>query len=149
VKLAQSKNDGGSPHREPASAKRKIAAIVSAVLWTLSFFLAFVISPKSPYIWMPDTLLLIGFAPLLFIWVPAWPWFVFGVFNLFIGFVLEVAKFLPDKSLPGEMPRIRQHLADYHVPIAWMLVGLASIIYGLARVGRSWIRWLMARRSRL
>jgi hypothetical protein len=49
------------------SSARKISAVLSAVLWTVGFFLAFVIPKTSPLIWVPDFLLLIGFFPLLFI----------------------------------------------------------------------------------
>ena len=134
------KSEGDTP-------ARKIAAVLSAVLWTLGFFLAFVIQPTSRFIWIPDTLLLVGFFPLLMIWKPAWPWLVFGGCNLFIGIVLEVAKFLPDSSLPGEMRLVRAHLADYHAPLAWMFVGVVSIIYGVIRFFKGLYRWLSKRKA--
>jgi len=123
----------------------KIAALLSFVLWTLGFLLAFVIPPGSEWIWVPDTLLLVGFLPLLLSWRPAWPWLVFGFFNIFIGFVLQVAQFLPDTSLPGEMPKIRRHLAEYHVPLAWILVGALSVVYGLGRMIRGLIVRVLSR----
>ncbi len=43
----------------------KIAGIVSAVLWIVGFALAFVVPSTSPFMWVPDALLLIGFFPLL------------------------------------------------------------------------------------
>src|SRR5207302_1815663 len=104
------------------------------VLWTLSFFLAFTISSQSAYIWVPDFLLLLGFAPLLFIWKPGWPWLVFGSLNIFIGFVLEVAKYLPEESLPADMRPVRQHLAEYHVGLVWILFGLAAFVFGSIRI---------------
>jgi len=128
--------------------ERKIAAVASAVLWTAGFFLAFVISPKSPYIWAPDLLLLLGFFPLLLFWKPAWPWMIFGACNLFIAFVLMVAKYLPDASLPAELRLVRAHLADYHAPLSWMFVGVISIIYGLIRMIKGWLRWIDSKRTK-
>jgi len=116
------------------SLREKVAAVLSAVLWTLGFFLAFVISSLSPYIWLPDFLLLLGFIPLLFIWKPGWPWLVFGVVNVFIGFALEVTKFLPPGSLPAAMRPFREHLSQYHVSLDWILVGGFAFLYGLFRI---------------
>ncbi len=135
---------------EPSSASKKgmgrqFAAYGSAVIWTASFFLSFVIPPGSPLIWVPDTLLLLGFVPLLFIWKPAWPWLVFGFCNIGIGFVLAVTPFLDDSLLPGELPKVRQHLAEFHVPLVWILLGAASVLYGLVRLVRGLISWLHAR----
>jgi hypothetical protein len=123
------------------------ASILSAVLWTLGFFLAFVFPPNSPWIWLPDTLLLLGFFPLLLIWNPAWPWIAFGVLNVMIGFVLEVAKYLPDDKLPGEMPLVREHLAEFHVPWVWFIVGAVSVVYGIFRRVKGLTIWFMSRRK--
>lgn len=135
--------------REGHSPARKISAVLSALLWTAGFFLAFVIAPSSPYIWLPDFLLLAGFFPLLMIWKPAWPWIVFGVCNVFIGFVLEVAKFLPDRELPPEVRLVRGHLAQYHEPMTWMFVGVVSVIYGLVRLIKGTMRWLKERQRKI
>lgn len=127
---------------------RKVAAVLSAVLWTVGLFLAFIISPRSPYIWVPDFLLLVGFFPLLLIWNPAWPWLVYGFVNLFVGFMLEVARFVPAESLPADMRLMRAHLADYHHPLTWILVGAASFVYGVTRILKGWLRWLKEKMSR-
>ena len=119
---------------------RNIAAFLSAMLWTASFFLAFVIPSNSPYLWLPDTLLLVGFVPLLLVWKPTWPWFVFGVCNVVIGFALAVARYLPDADLPAHMPKVRQHLAEFHVPLVWILLGAASMIYGALSLISGWWR---------
>lgn len=127
---------------------RQLAAYGSAAIWTASFFLAFVIPPGTPMIWVPDTLLLLGFVPLLVIWKPAWPWLVFGSCNLGIGFVLAVAPFVEDSMLPGEMSAVRHHLAEFHVPLVWILLGTASVVYGLVRLVKSLIAWLASRSRR-
>lgn len=133
-----------SDRQSPA---RKVSAVLSAVLWTVGFFLAFVIPKTSPIIWVPDFLLLVGFFPLLFVWKPSWPWLVFGCCNLFIGFVLEVSKFLPDDSLPPEMRLVRAHLVEYHAPMAWMFVGVVALIYGAIRFVKGCLRWFRNRSS--
>lgn len=124
----------------------KAAGYLSAVLWIAGFLLAFVVPAASPFIWVPDTLLLAGFLPLLVFWRPAWPWLAFGVLNVFIGVVLFVAQFLPDSELPGEMPRVRQHLAELHVPLVWVLFGVFSFLFGLVRIVRGALAFLGRRR---
>ncbi len=151
----------------------KIAGIVSAVLWILGFALAFVVPADSPYMWVPDALLLIGFFPLLIFWKPSWPWLVFGVLNVVIGFVLLVATFLPVETLTTEMAKARQqltdakspyasafsqtateqmahvhtHLAKQHSPWTWMIVGIISTIYGIVRMIKNMIKWAAAKRK--
>jgi len=127
---------------------KKIAALLSVVLWTSGFLLAFVIAPQSPFIWVPDLLLLLGFLPLLILWKPVWPWIVFGVLNVFIGFVLLVAANLPEKGLPVTVTQLRQHLADYHQPFVWMLLGLACIAYALGRIITGVIVWVIKSKSK-
>lgn len=134
----------GKPGKNSGTGKG-LASILSALLWALGFFLAFVFPADSPWIWLPDTLLLSGFFPLLFIWKPAWPWIAFGILNVFIGFVLLVAKYLPDKELPGEMSLVRQHLAEFHAPWVWAIIGVVSILYGLVRLIKGSISWLNSR----
>lgn len=146
--MGANNNDNAAGERRRDTGGRKIAAVLSTVLWMVGFFLAFVISPKSPYIWVPDTLLLLGFFPLLLVWKPAWPWLVFGVCNLFIGFVLEVAKYLPDAELPSEMRLVRAHLAEYHSANSWMFIGLVALIYGVIRLIKGWLRWINSKRAK-
>lgn len=150
----------------------KWATISSAVLWILGFALAFVIPAQSPFMWVPDALLLVGFLPLLYLWKPSWPWIVFGVLNIVIGFVLLVATFLPVESLTSEMGKARQqleaakspyaavfsttsaeqmanvhrHLAKQHSPWTWMLVGVFSTAYGFIRMLKNSIKWLAAKK---
>jgi hypothetical protein len=158
--------------KKPLSAS-KIAGIVSAVLWILGFALVFVVPSSSPYMWVPDALLLIGFFPLLIFWKPSWPWLVFGVLNIVIGFILLVATFIPVDTLTSEMDKARDqltqakspyasvfsstateqmahvhtHLAKQHSPWTWMVVGVISIIYGVVRMIKNMIKWAAAKRK--
>lgn len=151
----------------------KIAGIVSAVLWIVGFALAFVVPSNSPFMWVPDALLLIGFFPLLIFWKPSWPWLVFGVLNVVIGFVLLVATFLPVETLTAEMAKAREqltatkspyasmfsptateqmahvhtHLAKQHSPWTWMIIGVISTIYGVVRMIKNTIKWAAAKRK--
>lgn len=123
------------------SLSAKIAAVASTILWLLGFALAFVIT-SGPYIWIPDTLLLLGFCPLLWVWRPGWPWIVFGILNVLIGFFLELMVFIPDASFTQEMKAVRKHLAEQHFPLAWILIGFASVAIGVIRTGRDIFVWL-------
>lgn len=151
----------------------KIAGIVSAVLWIVGFALAFVVPSNSPLMWVPDALLLIGFFPLLIFWKPSWPWLVFGVLNVVIGFVLLVATFLPVETLTTEMAKAREqltaakspyasmfsptateqmahvhtHLAKQHSPWTWMIIGVISTIYGIVRMIKNMVKWAASKRK--
>jgi hypothetical protein len=122
--------------------RNAIATWSSCAIWILGFLLALVIPPSSKLIWIPDTLLLVGFFPVLFVWQPGWPWLIFGIGNMFIGFVLQVAFFLPDTGLPQTMVPVRAHLAQYHVPMIWILTGIGSTIYGIIRMVKHLTLWL-------
>ena len=151
----------------------KIAGIVSAILWILGFALAFVIPAESPLMWVPDALLLIGFLPLLFFWKPSWPWLVFGILNVVIGFVLLVGNFIPVNTLTTEMKKaeaqltaqkspyasvfsetsaeqmahVHTHLVKQHSPWTWMLVGVFSTIYGIVRMIKNLIKWAAKKKT--
>lgn len=151
----------------------KIAGIVSAILWILGFALAFVIPAESPLMWVPDALLLIGFLPLLFFWKPSWPWLVFGILNVVIGFVLLVGTFIPVNTLTTEMKKaeaqltaqkspyasvfsetsaeqmahVHTHLVKQHSPWTWMLVGVFSTIYGIVRMIKNLIKWAAKKKT--
>jgi len=112
----------------------KIAALVSMILWILGFALAFVFPTGSPWIWVPDALLLAGFFPLLFAWKPGWPWVVFGLLNVVIGFFLLVAFYMQSNQFTPEMVAVRNHLAEKHSPFTWMFFGVVSTIYGAIRM---------------
>ena len=151
----------------------KIAGIVSAVLWIVGFALAFVIPADNQLIWIPDALLLIGFFPLLFFWKPSWPWLVFGILNVIIGFVLLVGTFIPVDTLTGEMKKAREqltaqnspyasvfsetstaqmaqvhtHLVKQHSPWTWMLIGVFSTVYGLVRMIKNIFKWAAKKKT--
>lgn len=167
---ASETNESASNSPTPTATKKsgsKIATILSAVLWILGFALAFVIPAESPFMWVPDALLLIGFFPLLILWKPSWPWFVFGVLNVVIGFVLLVAFYIPADTLTSEMAKAHQqmvetkspyadvfsatsaqqmahvhtHLAKQHSPWTWMLIGVISVIYGIVRMIKNIVKF--------
>jgi hypothetical protein len=91
---------------------------------------------NSPFIWTPDFLLLTGFFPLMFVWRPIWPWFIFGLLNCFVGMVLETTKFLPDNLFPGDVVTLKHHLSAYHVGVVWILIGAGALFYGGLRLVR-------------
>lgn len=136
---------GASAEKEKSSRARagKIAGIVSAFLWIAGIALAFVITPSSPYIWVPDALLLLGFVPLLFFWSPSWPWIIFGLFNAAIGFLLQTIEYLPDSQFPSDLVKAKTHLAQYHEPNTWMIIGFFSTAYGLGRLMKNIICWCL------
>ena len=146
----------------------QIASIVSTVLWILGFALAFVIPKESKLIWIPDTMLLVGFWPLLYAWRPGWPWVLFGILNVMIGICLWVMAFLPDSAfteglssvrlllaqqhsplaslsdtdLAHQLIMVRNHLTQQHSALAWTLIGIISTIFGIIRMVRSLVRWI-------
>jgi hypothetical protein len=117
-------------------------SISACVIWLISFALSFVFQPGSPYIWLPDFLLLAGFLPLLISFKPAWTWFVFGIGNVIVGFALEMARQMPDGALPAYTTPVQTHLNQMHVSMVWIRVGLLSILYGLVRVIKRICLWL-------
>ena len=146
----------------------KWATISSAVLWIVGFVVLFIVPADSPFVWVSDALLLLGFFPLLILWKPSWPWLVFGVLNVVIGFVLLVATYLPVESLTSEMAKARQqleeskspyaavfseasaaqmahvhtHVVKQHSPWTWMILGVISTVYGLIRMIKNTIKWV-------
>lgn len=118
-------------------------SICACVIWTVSFILSFVLKPDSPYIWLPDFLLLLGFVPLLVSYKAAWPWFVFGIGNMLVAFSIETARYMPDSVLPVQAMPAKEHLYQMHVSIVWIRMGLLSLIYGLFRVLKKITIWLI------
>ena len=123
-----------------------MAAVASTILWVAGFGLAFVIPAGSPLIWVPDSLLLLGFIPIMLAFRPIWPWFVFGLCNTFIGIVLDVARYLPDNVQTAEMQKVRRHLAELHVPFVWVAFGVLAVLYGTGRLARTCVMWIRSRR---
>ena len=111
----------------------KIWNAIAVIFWLVSFILSFNIHPGSPFIWLPDTLLLLGFCPLFIGMKARWLWLVFGIGNMFIGFVLLVALYLPEQSLSTyHLLDINMHMKLYHSYLAWLLIGILSTIIGVA-----------------
>jgi len=111
----------------------KVAAAGSTVLWILGFVLCFVIPAGSRYIWVPDALLLLGFCPFLWFFRPGWPWIIFGLLNMSVGFILELMIFIPDVTFTQEMKLVRKHLAEQHSAITWIIIGFISVLLGVVR----------------
>jgi len=119
-------------------------------MWIAGFALAFVIPAGSLYIWLPDTLLLFGFYPLLIKAKARWLWLVFGVLNFLIGCALELTLVLPDEPF-AKVPQavaVKTHLAQYHVPLVWLGIGILSFLIGFCILSFFFIRWLIAKTKR-
>jgi hypothetical protein len=134
----------------------KIAGALSMVLWIIGFVLPFILKPNSPYVWLSDTCLLCGFWPLMFVHRAGWTWLVFGVLNVLIGFGLELVRFLvpaipetfwtPEKiQFKASMLQMNQHIADMHPFLPWILIGFASTAYGIFRITKTIVKWLIKR----
>jgi hypothetical protein len=120
------------------------ATITATVLWIVGFALAFVIPKASPYLWLSDALLLLGFWPLLWSYRSRWLWLLFGISNAGIGSILLVAKYLPASSISDrpDIIKIQAHLSDYHFPYVWVLIGLISTLVGIIQLIRALIAWI-------
>ena len=93
-----------------------IATLLSTALWILSIILAFQIPATSHLIWLPDSLLLLGFVPLLVLAKQSWLVLLFGLSNAFIGFFLLVLTHLESDNVVGEVLLMKQHLVTMHSP---------------------------------
>ena len=107
-----------------------IATVLSTALWLLSIILAFQIPATSRLIWLPDSLLLLGFVPLLLLAKQSWLVLLFGLSNAFIGFFLLVLANLESDKFVGEVLLMKQHLITMHSPWAWLVIGLLAAVCG-------------------
>lgn len=107
-----------------------IATLLSTALWILSIILAFQIPATSHLIWLPDSLLLLGFVPLLVLAKQSWLVLLFGLSNAFIGFFLLVLTHLESDKFVGEVLLMKQHLVTMHSPWAWLTIGLLIATWG-------------------
>ncbi len=112
------------------SKKSLVATVLSTALWLLSIVLAFQIPSTSALIWLPDSLLLLGFVPLLVLARQSWLTLLFGLSNAFIGFFLLVLTHLESDKFVGEVLLMKQHLITMHSPWAWLYLGLLIAIWG-------------------
>ncbi|MDP3507774.1 MAG: hypothetical protein Q8T09_07260 [Candidatus Melainabacteria bacterium] len=110
--------------------KSLIATALSTSLWLMSIILAFQIPATSPLIWLPDSLLLLGFVPLLLLVKQSWLVLLFGLSNAFIGFFLLVLTHLESDKFVGEVLMMKQHLVTMHSPWAWLVIGLLVTVWG-------------------
>lgn len=145
----------GTKQNKPKGQAAKIAGALSMFLWVVGFILLFALE-KSPLIWLSDTLLLLGFWPLLFVWRASWTWLVFGWLNIFISFVLELTKFITldklDKTLSPETQAAflagQKHIVESHPFMPWFFIGIFSVLFGTFRVGRTIYRFIAKQRSK-
>ncbi len=124
-----------------------VATILSTLLWVLSLVLAFQIPGGSKDIWLPDTLLLLGFFPLLMLWRLSWLTLLFGIFNGLIGFFLLILINLESDKFVGQVLAMKDHLVSMHSPWAWLSISLIAVIWGavaclidLIKLGQSSIK---------
>ncbi|MBX9669767.1 MAG: hypothetical protein K2X93_19240 [Candidatus Obscuribacterales bacterium] len=145
-----------TPTGKKKSLGLKIAGALSTVLWIGGFVLPFVLPSTSRFVWLSDTLLLIGFWPLLFVYRTGWTWVVFGVLNILLGFGLELVHWLmlsipdtfwtPDKAAFKPMfEGMAEHIRVMHPFLPWMLIGAVSAVYGVFRIVKTIIIWLFKR----
>jgi hypothetical protein len=112
------------------SKKSLVVTVLSTALWLLSIVLAFQIPATSSLIWLPDSLLLLGFVPLLVLARQSWLILLFGLSNAFIGFFLLVLTHLESDKFVGEVLMMKQHLITMHSPWAWLYLGLLIALWG-------------------
>jgi hypothetical protein len=127
---------------------RQIGGIVSCVIWVAGIALAFMIPPKSPFIYIPDTMLLLGFFPLLFLWKYSWPWIVFGLLNIGIGILLQVIEYSPDNLFPADLLKPKHHLAQYHPATVWWFTGLIATLFGFGRLTKNIVVMIRRKNSK-
>jgi|AGTN01.1.fsa_nt_gi hypothetical protein len=136
-----------SPNNAKSNAA-KIGGLLSMVLWVVGFILLFALK-GSPLIWLSDTLLLLGFWPLLFVWKPGWTWVIFGWLNIFISFMLELTKQITPEMMSNRLPphlmttflEGQKHLGESHGFMPWFFIGIFSVIFGTFRVTRTIYRF--------
>ena len=108
------------------------SGLLAILFWALSGVLAFKIPCGSRYIWVPDTLLLLGFCPILIARRARWLWLGFGICNIIIGFTLAMAPVISDADFDlYHMVAIKKHLELYHPFMVWILIGFISTAVGI------------------
>ena len=113
--------------------RKKLAVWTSCGLWGLSIILSFLIPTSSPAIWLPDSLLLLGFFPLIWICPYSVIWLAFGILTALIGSFLLLLTNIPDASLPAQTLSVKKHLAEFHPCWSWMIIGSFVTICGSIR----------------
>lgn len=135
------------PESKPKSSKAKIAGWSACALWVLSIVLSFAIPPSSSLIWIPDTVLLLGFLPLLYICRFSLVWILWGVLTTFIGWFLLLLTCIPDSSLPVQSIGIKHHLAEYHPCWSWQILGIVVTVTGIIRLSINLVKMLISKKQ--
>lgn len=113
----------------------KKSSILSATIWALGFVMAFKIPPGNKCIWLPDSLLLTGFFPILISADSAWLWLIFGILNIVIaGAMLLIISAPADELARLQATEMIAHIKDYHPCYVWAIVGIFSTIIGAGRL---------------
>ncbi|HMP52910.1 MAG TPA: hypothetical protein PKD05_15260 [Candidatus Melainabacteria bacterium] len=135
----------------------KIAGIASTTMWIIAFALLFFLKEGDRYVWTSDALMLTGFWPVLFVYKAGWTWFFFGILNMSIGFILEVARQLPEDvyvnaALSPAMMQAKEHVLTMHPCLPWIIIGFLSLLMGTFRIIRTIIRtigrWRLSRKKK-
>ncbi len=133
-------------HSDSASTHIKIAGLVSTIFWVIAFLLLFIFKEGDKNVWISDALMLTGFWPVLFVYRAGWTWFIFGILNMAIGFILEVARQLPPDiytkaQLSNEMLLAKEHVLTMHPCMPWIIIGFLSALFGLFRIIKTVFFW--------
>jgi hypothetical protein len=130
-------------------APSKKSGLISALIWIISFGLAFLIPPPSILICLPDALLLIGFFPLLLSVRSPWLWFIFGVIDAFIGIILLIFLSSPQEELIRlHIFEANRHMQSYHPYYVWVIIGMLSATIGIWQLLYKLSKWLLFRFKR-
>ena len=129
--------------------RKKICGCAACVLWLLSIACSFLIAPSSPFIWVPDFILLAGFLPLLWICPFSLVWIAFGLLTGFIGFFLLLLTNIPESALPASSHAIKKHLAEFHPCWTWMLLGAFVTICGTIRLLLNTVKYILRKSNKI
>lgn len=128
---------------KPRTKTQEILNWTATIIWIWGFALAFIIPPKTKYIWVPDTMLLLGFWPILWQWKLSLAWIIFGILNVFIGYILQFSNYVPTEKMTQAMLLAREHIINQHSPLAWILVGAVSVVFGVLNLAKNLLMCLI------
>jgi hypothetical protein len=124
------------------SSFKRLCTMLATALWLAATVAMFLFDKESRWFWLPDVLMICGFWPLLYFFRPSWPWLVFGVGCLLIAVEISACAFMSPAKLPTPLLPVRQHIIQHHILDPWLLLGLASILYGIIRAIKNAVLWL-------
>jgi hypothetical protein len=127
----------------------KFLSLLATILWVAGFAVLFLVPKTSPFLWLSDALLLIGFWPFLMLLNAWWAWLLFGILNFFIGTVLAIVRYTGDENFVGrdDIIQMKHHLGEYHFEYVWMIIGIISTIVGFVSMIKAIVRWARKRKS--